>query len=542
MSPKSHISGRLLAARFRPEKVRQILQEKASSKRKRRRPGGVQRPHFLTGTHHGLFYRIPVPPPQVSTKTPLPLFPLPKLFTPTSPPKPLAPVPSSTTTANIATTSAIPCSTALSPPHAEVSLSESIIASSSHASRSVSNAGVASTTASATTLAQHSAAQKRNEYWDQLWQWWLENYGTLILNFGSICTLIGFTRSDVLELRELSVTGSLCAMVYNFTNRPLRWTPILWSSTFAAVNGFKILQIVQERQGSVHFTREQEEQYIHFFMPHGVTPKQFEAIYAKATMLTVKKGTLLVRQGEALHHVYLVVAGSTRASVLGRFVTAASTTPTARSERAGGASGAWIGEVSLLEKVWISEQSRLSSSSNSNVSIASKTSNSSSVSSLSKSKSGKNVEGQEVADLKQNGSATVKANASEEQPFAQPPTPSLSAGRAMYTIVAEEDCTVLRWSHDDMQDLMARSTDMRAALTRAMTAAIVAKVINFTVSRSSAKTTWATWLDDWKYNAGAQVQTLAAIPTPIVASIEATESHEDEEEEELPRYPLKRFR
>jgi hypothetical protein len=108
--------------------------------------------------------------------------------------------------------------------------------------------------------------------------------------------------------------------------------------------------------------------------------------------------------------------------------------------------------------------------------------------------------------------------------------------------VAEEDCTVLRWSHDDMQDLMARSTDMRAALTRAMTAAIVAKVINFTVSRSSAKTTWATWLDDWKYNAGAQVQTLAAIPTPIVASIEATESHKDEEEEELPRYPLKRFR
>jgi CRP-like cAMP-binding protein len=528
---KSRISSRLLAARYRPDKVREILQEKASSKRKRRRPGGGHGSRVVTGTHHGLFYRIPIPPPQGSTNTPLPLFPLPKLFTPTSPPIPLAPVPSSAT-ANT-TTACAPSSTALSPPLAAVvSSSESNVAS-----RSVSSAAVASTTASATSLAQVSAAQKRNEYWDQLWQWWLENYGTLILNFGSICTLIGFTRSDVLELRGLSVTGSLCAIVYNFTNRPLRWTPILWSSTFAAVNGLKILQIVQERQGSVHFTREQEEQYIHFFMPHGVTPKQFEAIFAKATVLNVKKGTLLVRQGEALHHVYLVVAGSTRASVLGRFVTAASTTPTARSERAGGASGAWIGEVSVLEKVWVSEQSRLSSSnsnSSSSVSIANKTSNGNVVPSLSKSN--KNGEGSDL-------NATVKANVSEEQSSQQPPTPSLSASQAMYTIVAEEDCTVLRWSHDDMQELMARSTDMRAALTRAMTAAIVAKVINFTVSRSSAKATWATWLDDWKYNAGAQVQTLAAIPTPsIVASNETAESLQDEEEEDLPRYPLKRFR
>lgn len=72
----------------------------------------------------------------------------------------------------------------------------------------------------------------------------------------------------------------------------------------------------------------------------------------------------------------------------------------------------------------------------------------------------------------------------------------------------------MRWSHADMEALMARSTDLRAAMTRAMTAAIVGKVINFTVSKSSALPTWSTWLDDWKHNAGARIS-VQQRPTPV---------------------------
>jgi len=69
------------------------------------------------------------------------------------------------------------------------------------------------------------------------------------------------------------------------------------------------------------------------------------------------------------------------------------------------------------------------------------------------------------------------------------------------------------------------------------------QVINFTVSRSSSKATWGSWLDDWKLNAGAQVQ----------ITDKGEEEGEDEEEEDdettqqpprenLPIYPIKRFR
>mmetsp|Transcript_15319 Transcript_15319/g.22826 ORF Transcript_15319/g.22826 Transcript_15319/m.22826 type:complete len:99 (+) Transcript_15319:1-297(+) len=55
--------------------------------------------------------------------------------------------------------------------------------------------------------------------------------------------------------------------------------------------------------------------------------------------------------------------------------------------------------------------------------------------------------------------------------------------------------------------MLSSSTDMRSALTRAMTAAIVGKVVNFTVSRSNNNGggLWSSWLNDWKKNGGASI-------------------------------------
>ena len=357
----------------------------------------------------------------------------------------------------------------------------------------------------------------------------------------------------------------------------------------------------------MQLTTEQEEMYSNFFMPHGVTPKQFEMIYAKAEVLHVKKGTFLIRQTEAYQHVDLVVAGTTRASALGRFLTAASTTPTAREERVGGASGAWIGEMCLLERVWLKEQKSSSSSSPNVVHQTSTLSPSPSPSqsrNISKppsketqedtdrtestkqsavnftdtgnfdSKNGSsnatnktNTESKNGSKLENNDNTKVAevANGKDSNATAvdekvlplrkstetlpnQPPS-KLKACRSMYTIVAQEDCVVLRWRHDVMEGLMEKSTDMRAALTRAMTAAIVGKVINFTVSRSKANQTWATWLGDWKYNAGAEVNiedeasnnsntTGTTAKTNNVMVDEAAMANK----ENLPNYPIRTFR
>ena len=284
-------------------------------------------------------------------------------------------------------------------------------------------------------------------YPQRLWEWLRSNRAVLVLNFGSICTLAGFMRSDVLELRSLALTGNVMFIFYVLQQNPILWASVGWSGLFASVNIWKIAEILHERTAEVHLSKDQQEVFVSHFMSHGVTPKQFERILHKAKKIKFKKGDILVRSGEKMEHVYLVTEGATRALVMGRFVTAASTNPDTKGDRkAGGDSGAWIGEMAFLDRLWDIEQGKAPEASNK------------------------------------------------------------AAEAAIYTIVCDEDCTVLSWSHKDMAELFGSSTDLRSALTRAMTSALVGKVVNLTVSRAQhGSHRWINWLSDWGSNDGVKV-------------------------------------
>lgn len=308
--------------------------------------------------------------------------------------------------------------------------------------------------------------------------WLKSNRAVLILNFGSFCTLAGFMRSDVLELRSLALTGNCMFIVYVLHQNPILWPSIGWSGTFASVNAFKIVQILHERTAEVHMTADQQNLFVSHFMNHGITPKQYERIIKKAKKLKFKKGEILVRSGDKLEHVYLVAEGATRALILGRFVTAASTNPdTKGDQKAGGDSGAWIGEMALLDRLWELEQ-------------------------------GKTTESPRKAEA------------------------------AIYTIVCDEDCTVLSWSHEDMAELMGSSTDLRSALTRAMTSALVGKVVNLTISRTQrGMPMWSSWLSDWRSQDGTRVS-LRTDSQPRLAEDKPSGESSDESPNESSSVPL----
>lgn len=296
-------------------------------------------------------------------------------------------------------------------------------------------------------------------YPKRLWGWLKSNRAVLVLNFGSFCTLAGFMRSDVLELRSLALTGNVMFIFYVLQQNPILWPSIGWSGLFASVNSWKIMQILHERNAEVHMTESQQQLFVSHFMSHGVTPKQYERILKKAKKIKFKKGEIIVRSGEKLEKVYLVGEGSTRALLLGRFVTAASTNADTRGDqKAGGDSGAWIGEMAFLDRLWELEQGKT------------------------------------------------------------PESAKKVAEAAIYTIVADEDCTIFSWTHEDMAELFGSSTDLRSALTRAMTSALVGKVVNLTISRTYHQGTprWVNWLSDWRTNDGAKIN-LRSESTPRLA-------------------------
>jgi hypothetical protein len=188
--------------------------------------------------------------------------------------------------------------------------------------------------------------QKEENSWSRFSEWFTANWGTLLLNFGSLCTLAAFTRSDVLELRTLSATGSICNAAYHAANSSSNWFSVLWPGIFAGVNGWKIIGILEERNAVVHLDEEEERIYVEYFMTHGITPKQFERLENKADILHIKKGDVIIRKGATpINHIYLVVKGATSASILGRHLSAHSTSSRTKGEKKpGGDSGVWIGK------------------------------------------------------------------------------------------------------------------------------------------------------------------------------------------------------
>jgi hypothetical protein len=66
---------------------------------------------------------------------------------------------------------------------------------------------------------------------------------------------------------------------------------------------------------------------------------------------------------------------------------------------------------------------------------------------------------------------------------------------SILTYIATQDSTLYEWDFEELADLMKTSTDLRSALTRAMTAAVVGKVVNMYISRADAdQPMWKKWL------------------------------------------------
>ena len=168
----------------------------------------------------------------------------------------------------------------------------------------------------------------------------------------------------------------------------------------------------------------------------------------------------------------------------------------------GGDSGAWVGEIAFLQSTWDRDHASKSLPLQLQKRLSGKKSNSSD----EEAKTG-SAPGSEGSIIRSG----------------LPPSDEPNMYCAISTIVAVEDIEVIEWSFEDMQKVMKSSRYIQDALTRAMTAAIVGKVVNFMVSRQSAIPKWSTLLDNWKHG------------SPRNEEDEEMSESEEEEEDEVSR-------
>jgi len=315
----------------------------------------------------------------------------------------------------------------------------------------------------------------------KLKQWLKDNAGVIILNLGSIASFLSFTRTDILELRLLSITGSLSSIVY-FVSRPppLVLGPVIWSSIFAATNAYMVYHIYEERKGKPsQLTSQEEDVYEEHFLPHGVTPRQFEKMIHIAKKRELNRGDVLIQKGQKMNTVHLVISGSTEAvTSMSRRVTAASSSIGNKDTLVGGDAGAWVGELAFLDYLSIRDRSSgvlkpplppfeaLTEDVTKNPPLA-----------TAATPSDKDETNSKTQNLTLRSSKTAVTQ------------------NSILTYIATQDSVLYEWDFEELGDLMKTSTDLRSSVTRTMTAAVVGKVVNMYISKADAdQPTWKNWL------------------------------------------------
>lgn len=329
-------------------------------------------------------------------------------------------------------------------------------------------------------LPKEAQRAARKEAKADFMEWLKENAGVIILNFGSIASFISFTRTDILELRLLSITGSLSSVCY-FALRPppIVYGPIFWSSIFAGTNSFMVYHIYEERKGKPRqWSLEEQDVYDEHMLSHAVTPRQFEKMLKIVKKKVLEKNEVLVQKGQIVNKVHLVVSGSTEAysyeykssnnsnfnnMKLSRRVTAASSKFGNKEKLQGGDSGAWIGELAFLDYLSARDKAKKG------IGIP-KLSN----------KGQKSLPDIETVGEFQTKETTINYKKTQN---------------AFLSYVATERSIVYEWDFEELAELMKTSSDLRSAVTRAMTAAVVGKVVNMYISKADVNLpTWKKWI------------------------------------------------
>jgi len=262
-----------------------------------------------------------------------------------------------------------------------------------------------------------------------------------------------------------------------------------------------VYQILEERNGKILTPWDEVEEHLYkeHFLPYDVTPKQYERLLSKARRKYVTKGTVLIGSGDFIDSVFLVAKGKTEAcTVLSKKVSAAGSFPGRALYMPGRDAGAWIGEIAFLEKLSIGEINSDVSSDDGVHRVEKKVMKAIKVlsSSFGDVTSLEGVGELLKRELQQNNETEKEQQTQEVSelsaiPSLQPDGPSsvkiqtrattshaLHAQHSVLTYTATEDTLVLKWSHEDLAELLNSSVEFRSNVVRAMTAAVVGKVVN----------------------------------------------------------------
>lgn len=126
-------------------------------------------------------------------------------------------------------------------------------------------------------------------------------------NLAFILVACSFMVKDILWLRFLSITGSLCSIIYNssVTNHPL-WVPICWNLFFISLNFYHITKIIYGNR-KIDLNKKELELYQMSFSQLNLI--EFAKLIRMAEWKKVSEDINLIIEGQAMDDLLIIYNG-----------------------------------------------------------------------------------------------------------------------------------------------------------------------------------------------------------------------------------------
>ena len=132
---------------------------------------------------------------------------------------------------------------------------------------------------------------------------------TIFIHIANVLYLSSYLVKDILWLRALTIVGGLTIIAYYvFMPSPV-WAAIAWNVLFLLINAWQIRLLLIERRP---VQLDPESLRLHQLAFRSLTPREFAKVVKIAKWTDAGEGEPIVRRGEALDRMMVIVSGRVR--------------------------------------------------------------------------------------------------------------------------------------------------------------------------------------------------------------------------------------
>ncbi|CDJ63872.1 hypothetical protein, conserved [Eimeria necatrix] len=148
---------------------------------------------------------------------------------------------------------------------------------------------------------------------------WMYRNGNVVVTAGSLLSLTATLMADMRLLRTFNLLAGLCYFSYNWSRRPRLTDAALWNVVFLVLNTVMLWRVHTEHR-EVSFNSDELDLFQRYFLPAGMSPRQFRRLLRLGAWQTYPQGYVLQQENSNCETLCFVARGAVEISQGGETV------------------------------------------------------------------------------------------------------------------------------------------------------------------------------------------------------------------------------